>query len=132
MGGVINGAEYDTKAKRKELLRKLKKSWSSRPICASVAVMCWQQYLAKVSGNADEAAQLILKYAALVQQVHTERVGEILDVARVGDLRQLRRRRAVKNSAAGVVAFFLRGGRRDDMGLEGPSLENAMCRLEKK
>jgi len=59
---VISSSEYTTEDARRELLGKLRKSWRARPICASVAVMCWQQYLFCISPTDDEAVQNIVRY----------------------------------------------------------------------
>jgi len=58
----INASSYATEEARGQLAKKLKESWKARPICASVAVMCWQQYFFKAHPDRDEAVQHVIDY----------------------------------------------------------------------
>lgn len=57
--GFINEASHPDKLK---LLEDIRKSWDNKPICASVAIRCWQQYFDQASDSPEEAAQEILTY----------------------------------------------------------------------
>jgi len=56
---IINSESYPDK---QELLEKLRKSWKARPICASVAIKCWQSYLLESAENEEEGVDRILEY----------------------------------------------------------------------
>jgi len=58
----IHSENYSTPEMREELLDRIKKSWKERPICATVAVQCWQRYLLKTSDDNEEALQQIVRY----------------------------------------------------------------------
>lgn len=58
--GQINPDKYGLESD--ELLDKLKKTWESRPICASVAVKCWQRYFEFTSESVEETVDKILKF----------------------------------------------------------------------
>mmetsp|Transcript_23043 Transcript_23043/g.66157 ORF Transcript_23043/g.66157 Transcript_23043/m.66157 type:complete len:388 (-) Transcript_23043:94-1257(-) len=58
----IDARSYPTAESRSELATKLKESWKQRPICASVAVMCWQMYFFATSPDKDEAVRRVLRY----------------------------------------------------------------------
>mmetsp|Transcript_24068 Transcript_24068/g.60068 ORF Transcript_24068/g.60068 Transcript_24068/m.60068 type:complete len:358 (+) Transcript_24068:85-1158(+) len=56
---VIHAEAFPDKG---ELLNKLHKSWQARPICASVAIKCWQQYLMSIAHSKEEGVDHILTY----------------------------------------------------------------------
>jgi len=58
---------YNTESKRLELLETIRDEWEQYAgVCTSVPIICWQEYfMQKHEDNADEAAQMILKYMPL-------------------------------------------------------------------
>mmetsp|Transcript_43308 Transcript_43308/g.137731 ORF Transcript_43308/g.137731 Transcript_43308/m.137731 type:complete len:385 (-) Transcript_43308:114-1268(-) len=58
--GAIDARDYPTPESREALLEKIHQSWEQRPICASVAVKCWQRYLEAVSDGPEETVERIL------------------------------------------------------------------------
>lgn len=66
----LMGHNFLTPQKREELLRKLQKHWTSKDICASVAVKVWQMYFLAVGekmaeDGEDWALRQILKFMPL-------------------------------------------------------------------
>mmetsp|Transcript_15855 Transcript_15855/g.50745 ORF Transcript_15855/g.50745 Transcript_15855/m.50745 type:complete len:388 (-) Transcript_15855:195-1358(-) len=59
--GTIDSADYPTAEKREQLMEKIRKTWDARPICASVAIQCWQKYFDATCEEPEEAAQWILQ-----------------------------------------------------------------------
>jgi len=59
---VIHASKYQTEQEKVDLMTKIRKTWQEKPICASVAVQCWQRYLERISDSDVEAADEILKY----------------------------------------------------------------------
>jgi len=55
--GKIAASDYSS---AEVLMDKLHKSWDTKPICASVAIKCWQSYLEEVSHTPAESAERIL------------------------------------------------------------------------
>lgn len=70
IGGLTRGAKIDkiegasTEAQT-QLLESIHKSWESRPICATVAIKCWQKYFESTCETPEEAVQEIMKYMPL-------------------------------------------------------------------
>jgi len=58
----IDQEQFQTEGARKQLAELLSTSWTQNPICASVAIACWQQYFFKACASSDEAVQQILQY----------------------------------------------------------------------
>mmetsp|Transcript_60481 Transcript_60481/g.128196 ORF Transcript_60481/g.128196 Transcript_60481/m.128196 type:complete len:369 (-) Transcript_60481:612-1718(-) len=57
---VIQASRYENAMRKRHLVRKVKRSWDQRPICASVAIQCWQQYLVQTADSKEEAAENIM------------------------------------------------------------------------
>lgn len=61
--GFIGASEdYPSAGDRARLLQEIRRSWRNKPICASVAIKCWQQYFERTSSTPDEAVQYMLAY----------------------------------------------------------------------
>lgn len=62
----LDPGDYTDPAARAGLLHDVKRRWSNKPICSSVAIIVWQRYFEIVSGPSpqglDQAAQCILRW----------------------------------------------------------------------
>lgn len=61
----LDPAKYPDEHSRIQLMKKLHKQWSKKPICASVAIKVWQMYFAAACEDQDEAARTILELMPL-------------------------------------------------------------------
>jgi len=61
--GLIGSlGDFPSPGDRAQLLEEIRKSWRNKPICASVAIKCWQMYFERTRSSPDEAVQYMLAY----------------------------------------------------------------------